>query len=184
MSGETFEWWKHMVHSNRDAIIVSVHHYVLKDTTVASGEWEGMRRTADGAWMGHYHGYFPQGSPNGASYLYYVGSQPDSGAFEGYLAAHPGAVDIWLGGHTHTHPDDAYGDKSHVESRWSTHFINAACLSRWHGSTNVPKSRVLTFREGSDQVQVRCCLHTSEFLPEGWYAGAERVLSLSRPFHW
>jgi hypothetical protein len=182
VSGETFEWWKTMVGSNPDSIIVSVHHYVLKDTTVASGEWEGVRRTTDGNWMSHYHGYFPAGSPNGASYLYFVDSTPDSGAFESYLADHQGAVDIWLGGHTHTHPDDTYGGKSHVEAKWGTHFINAACLSRCHGRTNVPKSRELTFREGSAQVRVRCYMHTSEFMPEGWYEGAERVLDLSRPF--
>ena len=41
VTGETFEWWKQMVASNRDSIIVSVHHYMLKDTTVASGEWGG-----------------------------------------------------------------------------------------------------------------------------------------------
>ncbi len=36
-----FEWWANMVEQNRDSIIITVHHYVLKDTTVASGEWEG-----------------------------------------------------------------------------------------------------------------------------------------------
>lgn len=44
VSGETFEWWKRMVESNRDAIIISAHHYMLKNTTVASGEWEGMQQ--------------------------------------------------------------------------------------------------------------------------------------------
>ena len=173
-----------MVGANSDSIVVSVHHYMLKDTTVASGEWEGMRRTADGGWMSHYHGYFPAGAPNGASYLYFVDSHADSGAFEKYLVHHPGAVDIWLGGHTHTHLDDTYGGKSHVETKWGTHFINASCLSRAHGLTNVPKSRVLTFREGSADAQVRCYMHTSEFLPEGWYERAERSLTLNRPFMW
>jgi hypothetical protein len=32
--------------------------------------------------------------------------KPKAQAFESYLAAHPGAIDLWLGGHTHTHPDD------------------------------------------------------------------------------
>ena len=89
---------------------------------------------------------------------------------------------IWWGGQTHTHPDDTYGGKSHVETKWGTHFINAACLSRYHGRTNVPKSRLLTFCEGSGQVRVRCYMHTSEFIREGWYEGALRVLQLSRPF--
>ena len=182
VSAETFRWWVDRVEANPDCIKVSVHHYMLKDTTVASGEWEGMRRNAEGGWEGHYHGYKPQGAPKGASYLYFVGGKPDAGAFEGYLAEHPGATDLWLGGHTHAHPDDTCGGKSHVETKWGTHFVNAACLSRWHGKTNVPKSRLLTFREGSPEVRVRCYMHTGEFLPEGWYAPAERTLRLGRPF--
>ena len=185
VSAETFAWWKDMVAVHPDWIIVSAHHYMLKETTVASGDWEGMRRDEDGAWKSHYHGYKPQGAPIGASYLYFVGSQPDSGAFEHYLEDHAGAVDLWLGGHTHTHPDDTFGDKSHIETKWGgTHFVNVACLSRFHGPENVPKSRLLSFTEGSDQVKVQCYMHTDEFLPRGWYQGAERVLTLSRPFSW
>ncbi len=184
VSGETFAWWRGRVDARDDSIVVSVHHYMLKDTTVASGEWEGMRRDAEGnRWVSHYHGYKPRGAPMGASYLYFVDSVPDAQAFEGYLAAHPGAVALWLGGHTHTHPDDTCGGKSHIERRWGTWFVNASCLSRHHGSLNVPKSRLLTFTEGSAVVRVQCYMHTSEFLPQGWYAGAERSLVLNRPFH-
>jgi hypothetical protein len=174
-----------MVARNKDALIISAHHYMLKDTTVASGEWEGLRKDEKGDWMSWYHGYKPEGAPKGASYLYFVDSVPDAQAFEGYLEGHPGAIDIWLGGHTHTHPDDTYGDKSHIETRWDVHFINAACLTRYHGRrTSVPKSRLLTFTEGSDRVRVQCYMHTGEFLPQGWYPEAERVLRLSQPFHW
>lgn len=182
VSGETFRWWRRMVTDHPDALIVSVHHYMLKNTTVASGDWEGMRQGPDGRWVSHYHGYKEKGAPRGASYLYFVNSVPDSGAFENHLSAHPGAVALWLGGHTHTHPDDTHGAKSHVETRWDTHFINASGLTRHHGFTCVPQSRVLTFTEGSTEVLVRCYLHTSEFLPQGWYARAERRLQLQRPF--
>jgi len=183
VSGETFAWWRDMVESNPDSIIVTVHHYMLKDTTVASGEWEGMRRDEDGNWRGHYHGHKPKGTPVGASYLYFVDSVPDAQAFERYLAEHPGAIDLWIGGHTHTHPDDTYGGKSHVETRWGTHFINAACLTRYHGvHVSVPKSRVLTFTEGSPDVRVRCYIHADAPLPQGWYDSAERSLKLPKPF--
>lgn len=183
VSGETFLWWKSMIEQNPDKIIISVHHYVLKDTTVASGDWEGMRPKESGEWVGHYHGFKPEGTPQGASYLYFVDSQPDSGKFESYLAGNPGAVDIWMGGHTHSHPDDSYGGKSHIETRWGTHFINAACLTRFHvRETSVPKSRLLTFTPGSDKVRVDCYMHSGEFLPEGWYSAASRILKLSRRF--
>ena len=64
-------------------------HYVLKDTTVASGEWEGLQRDENGAWKPKYHGCFPQGTPQGASFLYWVDSKPDSGAFGNPLRRSP-----------------------------------------------------------------------------------------------
>jgi len=185
VSGETFAWWRDSVLANPDSVVISVHHYMLKDTTVASGEWEGMRRGEAGGWRSHYHGYKPRGTPQGASYLYFVDGNPDARAFEEFLAEHPASVDLWLGGHTHTHPDDTYGGKSHVERKWGTGFINAAALTRFHNEAHsVPMSRLLTFREGSAKVVVRCYLHTDEFLPQGWYKGAERTLALGKPFSW
>jgi hypothetical protein len=184
ISGETFRWWKRMVEENRSSIIISAHHYVLKGTTIASGEWEGMRRDENGAWTSWYHGYFPQGTPQGASFLYWVDSKQDSGAFENFLAAAPSSISIWLGAHTHTNPDDTYGGKSHVEQRWGTTFINVAGLTRYHGplQNGVPRSWLLTFTEGSDEVTAQCYLHGDEYAPQGWYTKVSRGIKLSRPF--
>ena len=184
VSGETFRWWQRMVKDNPSSIIISAHHYVLKNTTVASGEWEGMRRDEQGAWHSWYHGYYPQGTPQGASYLYWVDSKQDSGAFEAALAAAPSRVSIWLGGHTHTTPDDEFGGKSHIEQRWGTTFLNVAELTQHHGTpqNQVPRSWLLTFTEGSDQVTARCYLHGNEYAPQGWYDHVTRVIKLSRGF--
>jgi hypothetical protein len=181
VTGETFEWWKHRVEAGHDKIVVSAHHHMLKETTVASGPWEGMARDEDGEWRSSYHGYRSDGAPEGASYLYFVDGRPDAQAFEGYLAANPAAVDIWLGGHTHSNPDDRKGGRSHVERKWGCNFINVSALSKYHGLTNVPMSRLLTFTDGSVDVRVQCYLHTSDYAPQGWYARAERTLRLSRP---
>ena len=183
VSGETFQWWKRMVEENQDAIIISAHHHMLKETTVASGPWEGFKKNPDGAWKSRYHGYFPAGAPEGASCLYFVDGKPDAQAFEKYLAEHPGAIDFWLGGHTHTTPDDRTGGRSHIETKWGVHFINVAALTQHHvGTTTTPMSRLLAFIDGSDEVTVRCYLHTDKFAPQGWYEPAERRLRLSKPF--
>jgi hypothetical protein len=184
VSGETFRWWRKMVDGNPSSIIVSAHHYMLKNTTVASGEWEGMRRKPDGTWESSYHGYYPQGTPQGASYLYWVDSKPDTHAFEDALAATPSRVALWLGAHTHTTPDDTYGGKSHIEERWGTTFINVAGLTRYHGPSQnqVPRSWLLTFTEGSKQVSARCFLHGEEYAAQGWYDKVGRVVELARPF--
>jgi hypothetical protein len=78
---------------------------------------------------------------------------------------------MWLGGHTHTAPDDTYGGKSHIERRWGTVFMNVAGLTKYQTApgTGVPRSWLLTFTEGSDQVTVRCYLHGDEYAPQGWY---------------
>ena len=174
VTAETFDWWKQMVEGNPDKIIVSAHHHMLRETTVASGPWEGVD--------GGYHGRFEEGAPKGASYLYWLDRKPDAGAFESYLAAHPGAIDLWIGGHTHTHPDDTCGGRSHIERRWGVTFINVAALSKYHGARNVPMSRLLTFTDGSRDVNVGCYLHTTHYAPQGWYAPAQRTVHLRHTF--
>lgn len=183
VTSETFAWWKGLVKENQDRIIVSAHHHMLKETTVASGEWEGFVKDEDGNWKSHYHGYYPEGGPKGASYLYWLDDQPDAQAFEGYLAAHPGAIDLWLGAHTHTNPEDRKGGRTHIERKWDVNFANVAALTRYHvGNQTVPMSRLFTFTEGSRQVRVQCYLHTDQFQPVGWYEPAERILELGKVF--
>lgn len=182
VTGDTYRWWEQMVAKNSDSIILSAHHYVLKNTTVASGEWEGFKKR-DGNYVSNYHGYYPKSTPKGASYLYWQDSKQDAGLFEKYLAEHPSASALWFGGHTHTNPDDRTGNKSHIETKWGTHFLNVCALSRYHGKEHSrPMSRVLTFTEGSDEVKVQCYMHTSEYAPAGWYAKVERTLKLPRAF--
>jgi hypothetical protein len=184
VSGETFRWWQQMVEQNPSSIIISAHHYVLKNTTVASGEWEGLRRDSNGKWQSRYHGYSPQGTPQGTSFLYWVDSKQDSGAFESFLKANPGHVDLWFGGHTHTAPDDTYGGKSHIERRWDTTFINVAGLTRHmtYPQDCIPRSWLLTFVGDRDEVTAQCYLHSNDFAPQGWYDKFDRTITLSRPF--
>ena len=183
VTGETFRWWVDAVEGSADSNIVTAHHHMLKETTVASGPWEGFRRDEEGNWKSHYHGYFPDGGPEGASYLYFVDGEPDAQAFETYLAEHPGATDVWLGAHTHTHPDDTHGGRSHVERKWGVTFVNCASASRHHANkTTTPVSRLFTFTEGSDEVRIDCYLHTSDHAPQGWYPPAARTAKLRVPF--
>jgi hypothetical protein len=183
VTSETFAWWKALVRDNPKSIIISAHHHMLKETTVASGEWEGFTKTKDGKWQSNYHGYYPQGGPKGAFYLYWLDDKPDAQAFETYLAENPGAIDLWLGAHTHTKPDDRKGGRGHVERKWDVNFVNVSALTKCHGHRHsTPMSRLFTFTEGSSQVRVECYLHTSQFQPQGWYRKAERVIELGQPF--
>jgi hypothetical protein len=175
ITDETFDWWRQMVEANQDKILVTCAHHVLRDTTVASGRGEGV---ASG-----YHGKY--GDAEGASYLYWVGDETDSTRFQDYLERHPNAIDLWLAGHTHTHPDDRYGGKSHIETRWGDTFANCAALTRHHGHRArplFPMSRLLSFARGSREASIKCYLHTTDHAAQGWYAPAERTVVLRHPF--
>jgi len=162
----TFNWWKQQVLENQDMIIITMHHHVLRDTTIASGNGEGNPR---------YHG--ASGGPAGSSYLYYLIENEDPENFKYTSDAHVfedfldefhkkhgrGAIDLWIGGHTHVHgPTDDWGDKTISERRWGVGFLQVAALTRHHGGS-IPLSRLITFADDSDQFSADVYLHESWF---------------------
>ena len=184
VTGETFDWWTDAVEANQDSIVISAHHHMLKETTVGSGPWEGFgARDKYGRFEAWYHGYRRDGGPMGAGYLYFVDGNPDAQAFERYLAERPGRIDLWVGGHTHTNPEDIKNGRSHVERKWDVTFVQCAALAGFHAAkTTVPMSRVFTFTEGQAFATIRCYLHSTSFANQGWYPRAERRMRLRHPF--
>lgn len=185
VTSSTFDWWVDQVERNhKDKIMITVHHYLLRETTVATGDWEGMKKGPGGEWQTDYHGYYPDSTPNAASYLYWVGPEFGNRRFENWLEQNPGTVDLWLGGHTHTHPDDTHGGKSHIERRYGrTTFMNVAALTRWFVKDHaMPHSRLLQFIDGSDSLTVQCYMHTSEYKPQGFYHEKEQTIQLTKPY--
>ena len=135
---------------------------MLKETTVATGYDEG----CDGG----YHGRFADGAPRGASFIYFIGEEEDSNKIDEFLKDKQSPkIDIWLGAHTHTHPDDIINGRSHIEKKYDVNFVNVAGLTKYHGKKSVPMSRLFTFEEGSKKIKVSCFLHTSDYSEKGWY---------------
>ncbi len=184
---ETFNWWKKQVLDHQDNILITVHHHVLRDTTVASGRGEGHPR---------YHG--ASGGADGSSYLYYIIDKEDPDDFQYTKDAHlfedfldefhrkhgRGAIDLWIAGHTHVKgPDDTWGDKSISESRWGVVFLQVAALTKHHAGSH-PMSRLLTFTPGKNEVQTAVYLHESSYRghPIGWYVPASKTFPLRHTF--
>ncbi|MCA8943655.1 MAG: LamG domain-containing protein [Planctomycetes bacterium] len=182
---ETFEWWRRQVLDNQDKIIVTVHHHVLRDTTTGSG--------VDDGWV-----YHPaKGSSRGSSTLYYIieNDDPESFeytadalAFESFLDEFErehgrGAIDLWIGGHTHVRgPDDDTSGRSISERRWGVQFLQVAALTQFHGGS-CPLSRVLEFRGGSSTLRARVYLHEPwRTHPAGFYEPSTVDIELRHEF--
>ena len=185
VSKETFNWWVNQIEENyKEKILISVHHYMLRETTVASGDWEGMKKDESGNWCTNYHGYFSEGNPISASYLSWVGDDLGKGDFENWLRDNPGKLDIWIGGHTHTNPDDIKGGKSHIERKYgNTLFVNVAALTRWHVKHHaIPMSRIFTFKDKSEFATIECFLHTDDYRAKGFYDKKKKDFQLTKNF--
>lgn len=170
---ETFNWWKEQIELNPDKIIVTCAHHMLKNTTIASGEYEGLK----------YKYHFPN-SPHdkkGSSYLYFIGKDTNSNAVEDYLEAHPGAVDLWLGAHTHINPADTIDTKTYCEKKHGTFFINCAILGA-RGSIP-PTSRILDFKLHTNEVTLQCYYHNDIFYKRGIAPSLTKSLLLDKKFN-
>jgi len=183
---DTFNWWKRQVLENQDKIIVTMHHHALRDTTVASGKGEGHPR---------YHG--STGGGEGSSYLYFIIENDDPENFEYTADAHVfedfldefhqqhgrGAIDLWIGGHTHVKdPEDNWGDKTISERKWGVGFLQVAALTKHHGGS-IPLSRLLSFTDGSDRFTAEVYLHEKwEENPVGIYRPSTVTWPLRRRF--
>ena len=71
-----------------------------------------------------------------------------------------------------------------MKRRWGTTFINVAGLTRYMGMSEncVPRSWLLTFAVGSDELKAQCYLHSNDFAPQGWYPKLDSVIKLSKAF--
>ncbi|MCH8332186.1 MAG: metallophosphoesterase, partial [Bacteroidetes bacterium] len=166
---ETFNWWKDMVENNQDKIIITCHHHMIRSTTMGSGPYEGV----------NFHGVYPGGFEEGTSYLYFVGDDKNSNLIVDYLRNNHGAIDMWIGGHTHIRtPDAVYNDKTYAEEKFGVMFINASSLARF----NISTSRLLSFFKGSNVARLNMYLHTPYKGVRDWYKPAKRLIKLKHPF--
>lgn len=185
---ETFEWWKEQVLANQDKIIITAHHHVLRDTTA--------RSTVGGGGGAHARGAKDFA---GASFLYYIieNEDPDAfeytmstpetpGPFETFLATFEQehgrpAIDLWLGGHTHSQPGEVVDGRSLAEQRWGVTFLQVAALTH-RNTARTPMSRLLRFEPGSDALAIDLYIHGARYYSHAPPAVLKKLgVDLERP---
>lgn len=177
----TFDWWKQQVEGYRGGseIVITCHHYLLKNTTCCTGDFEGGTIDAEGNYQQHYHG--PGKEPIGAGRLHYIDERSNVDDFVAHLTEHPGDVDVWLGAHSHVAPAVQVAGRALREYRLGCHFINCAALTKHHASAVAkplhPRSRMFLFMDGAGQLIMRNWYHDDSYAPVGF--SSNRVLVLN-----
>jgi len=191
ISEETWEWFKDQVLSNPDKILIVCHHYLPRETTSATGDYEGCRWDADTSGpnprIGRYSGWIHGAGLDAkhASRLSYIGDKAAPEIIEGFLAAHPGYIALWTGAHSHLKPgpDGAVGSKTLVEEKYGITFANVGSLTQHHGVNGhlYPRSRLLEVNSGQQTAQMHSYFHThTDFSDKGWWPGVRQV-DLGKP---
>lgn len=181
---ETWEWFKEIVLSNQDKIIIVCHHYLPRGTTSATGDYEGCRwNPSKGLYEPWIHG--TGADAKHSSRLSYLGDLAAPQVFESFFDANPGCIAMWFGTHSHLKPgpEGVVGGKGLVESRWGITFVNAGALTRYHGVADqlYPGSRMLILEDGQQIGKLRRYFHTTtDFAEKGWWPGT-REIDLGKP---
>jgi hypothetical protein len=160
-----YNWWVSMIENNPGKIIITCAHHLLKNTTIATGDNEGVN--------GGYHG--SSGQAIGSGRLHNVITdfnantyEADQTRFMDYLAVHPGACSIWLGAHTHYNVGETYSGRGYTTTVNGCAFVNVGTLSRHHGTPKNPQSKFLTFTVGSNQVMMNNFVHDTSYQNIGY----------------
>lgn len=171
----TFDWWKARVEAARSTneIVVTIAHYLPKNTTVATTDYGGGTINAKGIYVPVYHG--PGLDPRESGRLGYVG-EAVAWPFSDHLAAHPGDCAMWGGAHTHAAPGATVDGRGLRVFQDGCHYVNDGHLTKYHGlGVLTPRSRVFTFTHGQSQVSMQTWYHT-----DASFHGSPEVLTLAK----
>lgn len=185
---DTFEWWKGVVENPAfsEDILITAHHLLPRNTTI----------TTDDGDPGNYHGSTGSIGPNGriGGQLYWLREYDESGSeifqyaqtrpFLDYLQDHPGAISMWLGGHSHIgSPEEVINGRGIYVRKYGVTFISVGALTDSHGGRSNQMTRLLSFEDGSAEAVVNVYIHHStDGHPVGWFAPASKRVPLGKEF--
>ena len=164
---DTFYWWKKVVEDPEfsNDILITAHHHMPAHTTITTDDGE----------PGNYHGKSGSMGPHGETggQLYWIREYNQKGEeinqyaqtrpFLNYLQDHPGAIAAWIGGHTHIHtPESSVNGRGPHVRKYGVTFISIGALTDSHAGGLNQMTRMLTFREGTDEALLNVYIHRSK----------------------
>jgi hypothetical protein len=171
---ETFAWrTSHVESAGKDEIIITGAHHMLRETTVGSGDYEGVSRNPDGTFrFGRYHG--PDGATQGLVLLFW---RQAKGAGVRELSRGASRGDQPLGRRPHP-----YASRRRAQRPFACRAQMGRQIRQLRAAVEIPLLRDLPAHEPA--LHLHGGFTASARAAEGWYPPAERVLECSKPFYW
>lgn len=175
---ETFDWLEALIIANPDYNIITAHHNLPRETTVATGINEGDA----------YHGSSGIAEGRGALWSIYDTNLSTSAdgttELETMLSNYDNVV-AHLGAHTHAKVDVSHYGRGIHEVSSGIPFINVGHLTKRHGAVSLmhPHSTFLNFTDDSTTVNIKVYKHDSQDYPQGYYDPAETSITLKYAYN-
>jgi len=152
---ETFNWWKEQVLTHQDKIIITVHHHV------------GIHANNTGDFEGASYLYYTIEDTDPNNFEFTTSTDVSPGPFESFLEEYKkengkAAIDIWIGAHSHAHPQDISQSKGLVETKWGVTFMQVSALTHYH-SGRTPMSWLLSFEKDKNELLLKNYIHKAPY---------------------
>jgi hypothetical protein len=178
----TVEWWQNEViaawNSSKNAITLS--HYLLKDTTIATGDYEGV--------TGNFHASVGQPIGSGRLHNIIIDKEAniykeDQTEFVDFFKKQPEKKLIWFGTHTHYKVGETYNGRGWTYKSNGSLFVNVGSLGVYHANHSPdPQSVTVNLKEGSNIMTIDKFLHSGTDTPMGFLEDYHIEVELNFPF--
>jgi hypothetical protein len=177
----TYEWWeKEMLSAfENKKNPITLCHYLLKDTTIATGDFEGVE--------GKFHS--GKGQPRGSGRLHNILIdkaaniyEKDQSRFKTFLTQHKDKRSLWFGTHTHYTVGQTFKGRGWSALVDNCYFFSVGSLGKFH--TNLgqdPQSATLSFETGKQEIKIRKFVHSEQ---PGFVNEFETDYLIDYPFQW
>jgi len=181
VTAETSDWWQAEVTAGFAAgkNVITCAHHALKDTTIATGDNEGVD--------GGYHG--TTGIPVGSGRLHSILTdralnlhEDDQTRFSTYMAANSGKCVGWFCAHTHQVVGDSFNGRDWNDTQNGCLFTSVGSLAKFHGTGYHPQSVAFILEPGSTTAKIYKFLHNDDHRSVGFDSTFVLNLTLNFPF--
>jgi len=196
ISSSQWTWFKNIIESNTDKIIIVVTHHGIKDTNIGMGWKEFTQATWRNANIDNSL-YYDVDDAIRRGYIAYInntegsintttGDSDVTNEIKTWLETYGQYIDLWTHGHYHRKIGDEWLGRTRYAEKYGTRFLNCSVMNSvlhnyYNGDLEV-KSNVLSISGNKMTIKTYVHYDPNSVISVGYYAPEEFEITLKRNF--